>query len=86
MEVCGTHTHAIARYNLRELLPGNVTLVSGPGCPVCVSGALFIEKIRHLLRQDVTVALSVICSAFPAVQALCAGKKISVSSIPLRMR
>jgi hydrogenase expression/formation protein HypD len=57
MEVCGTHTHAIARYNLRELLPGNVTLVSGPGCPVCVSGALFIEKIRHLLRQDVTVAL-----------------------------
>ena len=57
MEVCGTHTHAVARYNLRELLPGNVTLVSGPGCPVCVSGALFIEKIRLLLRQNVTVAL-----------------------------
>ena len=57
MEVCGTHTHAIARHNLRELLPENVTLVSGPGCPVCVSGALFIEKIRHLLRQGITVAL-----------------------------
>ena len=57
MEVCGTHTHAIARHNLRELLPSSVTLVSGPGCPVCVSGALFIEKIRHLLRSGVTVAL-----------------------------
>ena len=57
MEVCGTHTHAIARHNLRELLPGNVELISGPGCPVCVSGALFIEKIRHLLRNGVTVAL-----------------------------
>ena len=57
MEVCGTHTHAIARYALRTLLPEGVTLISGPGCPVCVSGALFIEKIRHLLRQGVTVTL-----------------------------
>ena len=57
MEVCGTHTHAIARYALRSLLPEGVTLISGPGCPVCVSGALFIEKIRHLLRQGVTVTL-----------------------------
>ena len=57
MEVCGTHTHAIARHNLRELLPENVTLISGPGCPVCVAGVRFIEKIRHLLRRGVTVAL-----------------------------
>ena len=57
MEVCGTHTHAIARHHLREILPENVSLISGPGCPVCVSGALFIEKIRHLLRQGITVAL-----------------------------
>ena len=57
MEVCGTHTHAIARHNLRELLPETVSLISGPGCPVCVSGALFIEKIRHLLRKGITVAL-----------------------------
>ena len=57
MEVCGTHTHAIARHNLRELLPENVTLISGPGCPVCVAGVRFIEKIRHLLRAGVTVAL-----------------------------
>ena len=57
MEVCGTHTHAIARHNLRSLLPENVSLISGPGCPVCVSGAAFIEKIRTLLQRGVTVAL-----------------------------
>ena len=57
MEVCGTHTNAIAKHNLRELLPGNVKLISGPGCPICVSGVLFIEKIRTLLRSGVTVAM-----------------------------
>lgn len=57
MEVCGTHTHAIARNNLRALLPESVTLISGPGCPVCVAGAAFIEKIRRLLREGVTVAI-----------------------------
>lgn len=37
MEVCGTHTVAIARYGLRECLPDSVRLISGPGCPVCVT-------------------------------------------------
>jgi putative two-component system hydrogenase maturation factor HypX/HoxX len=36
MEFCGGHTHAIARYGVEELLPDNVRLVHGPGCPVCV--------------------------------------------------
>jgi hydrogenase expression/formation protein HypD len=36
MEFCGGHTHAIARYGLEDLLPGNVRLIHGPGCPVCV--------------------------------------------------
>jgi hydrogenase expression/formation protein HypD len=36
MEVCGGHTHAIYRHGLQELLPENVELVHGPGCPVCV--------------------------------------------------
>lgn len=36
MEVCGGHTHAIYRFSLEELLPDNVELVHGPGCPVCV--------------------------------------------------
>ena len=42
MEVCGTHTMAIAKAGLRQLLPAHVKLISGPGCPVCVtpSGAM----------------------------------------------
>lgn len=37
MEVCGTHTSSIRRYGIQELLPDNIRLVSGPGCPVCVT-------------------------------------------------
>ncbi len=36
MEVCGGHTHAIYRFGLKDLLPGNIELIHGPGCPVCV--------------------------------------------------
>ena len=36
MEFCGGHTHAIARYGLEDLLPNNVRMIHGPGCPVCV--------------------------------------------------
>ncbi len=43
MEVCGGHTMAIHRFGLDSLLPPNVHLLSGPGCPVCVSGQHFID-------------------------------------------
>ena len=43
MEVCGGHTMAIQRFGLRELLPPNIRLISGPGCPVCVSSQQFID-------------------------------------------
>src|ERR1700746_3808173 len=36
MEVCGGHTHAIYRFGLKDLLPPNLELIHGPGCPVCV--------------------------------------------------
>ena len=36
MEFCGGHTHAISRYGIEDLLPPNVQMVHGPGCPVCV--------------------------------------------------
>src|SRR5579863_8197800 len=36
MEVCGGHTHAIYRFGLKDVLPANIELVHGPGCPVCV--------------------------------------------------
>ncbi len=44
MEVCGTHTMAIARFGLKSLLPSNIKLLSGPGCPVCVTATSFIDK------------------------------------------
>lgn len=49
MEVCGSHTMAISRFGIRSLLPDTVRLVSGPGCPVCVT------PVRHL---DHALALS----------------------------
>ncbi|NVO18155.1 MAG: hydrogenase formation protein HypD [Bacteroidetes bacterium] len=44
MEVCGGHTMAIHRFGLHSLLPANIHLLSGPGCPVCVTGIGFIDK------------------------------------------
>jgi hydrogenase expression/formation protein HypD len=43
MEVCGGHTMAIHRFGLHSLLPQNIRLISGPGCPVCVSSQHFID-------------------------------------------
>jgi hydrogenase expression/formation protein HypD len=57
MEICGTHTVAIRRTGLRSLLPRRVRLVSGPGCPVCVTSQGGIDALVDLAgRQDVTVA------------------------------
>lgn len=44
MEVCGTHTMAIAQFGLKSLLPPQVRLVSGPGCPVCVTPVGYIDQ------------------------------------------
>jgi hydrogenase expression/formation protein HypD len=45
MEVCGTHTMEIGRLGIRQLLPPNITLLSGPGCPVCVTPASYIDAL-----------------------------------------
>jgi hydrogenase expression/formation protein HypD len=50
MEVCGTHTVAIARFGLRDVMPENVTLLSGPGCPVCVTANRDIDFAIELGR------------------------------------
>ena len=55
MEVCGTHTHEIFRLGIRKLLPQNVELISGPGCPVCVTPVGFIDEAVWLCEQGVTV-------------------------------
>jgi hydrogenase expression/formation protein HypD len=56
MEVCGSHTMAIARYGIRELLPENISLISGPGCPVCVTDAGYIDAAIELSKNGITVA------------------------------
>jgi len=54
MEVCGGQTHAIVRYGIDTLLPDAVTLVHGPGCPVCVTPQAYIDKAIALAgRADV---------------------------------
>lgn len=51
MEVCGSHTQAIGRYGIRALLPNTVRLISGPGCPVCVTSAGDVDRALYLARQ-----------------------------------
>ncbi|MCE5329723.1 hydrogenase formation protein HypD [bacterium] len=48
MEVCGTHTMAIGKNGLRQILPENINLISGPGCPVCVTSISDINNIIEL--------------------------------------
>lgn len=56
MEVCGTHTTVVGRAGLRSLFPSNVELVSGPGCPVCVTPQSDVERMILLARKpNVTV-------------------------------
>lgn len=51
MEVCGTHTVSIAKAGIKQLLPENIKLISGPGCPVCVTAQEDIEKILILAKN-----------------------------------
>ncbi|PJI08213.1 MULTISPECIES: hydrogenase formation protein HypD [Clostridium] len=56
MEVCGTHTHEIFRLGIRSIIPRNIELISGPGCPVCVTPVGFIdEAIMLALDHNATI-------------------------------
>lgn len=57
MEFCGGHTHAIFRYGVQDLLPANVEMIHGPGCPVCVLPIGRLDMaIRLAEREDVILA------------------------------
>ena len=57
MEVCGTHTMAIAKSGIRSMLPEKVKLLSGPGCPVCVTPPQVIDAVLELaMRPEITIA------------------------------
>src|SRR5687767_15742256 len=51
MEICGGQTHTIVRYGIDELLPPEITLVHGPGCPVCVTPLELIDKALEIASQ-----------------------------------
>ena len=51
MEVCGTHTHEIFRQGIRNFLSPTINLISGPGCPVCVTPASYIDEAVYLALE-----------------------------------
>jgi hydrogenase expression/formation protein HypD len=55
MEVCGTHTMAIYQHGIRSLLPANIRLISGPGCPVCVTPVDYVDHAVALARRPGTI-------------------------------
>lgn len=89
MEVCGTHTIAIFRSGIRQILPDNISLVSGPGCPVCVTDDSYIDKaIAYARRKNFIVAtfgdmLKVPGSRSSLAQAQADGADIRVIYSPL---
>jgi len=58
MEFCGGHTHAIFRYGVEDLLPANVRLVHGPGCPVCVLAVPRLDAAIELVRRPQVTLVS----------------------------
>ncbi len=71
MEFCGGHTHAISRYGVSDLLPDNVKMIHGPGCPVCVLPIGRVDQaIRLVLEQGVTLCTYGDCLRVPASNSL----------------
>jgi hydrogenase expression/formation protein HypD len=58
MEVCGTHTMSIARYGITQLLPPEISLISGPGCPVCVTSASDIDSMIEMIKTHEVTAFT----------------------------
>ena len=58
MEVCGTHTAAIFRCGIRDLLSPKIRLVSGPGCPVCLACESYIDRLFELAMEKDTIVAS----------------------------
>jgi hydrogenase expression/formation protein HypD len=58
MEICGGQTHAIVKYGIDELLPKEITLVHGPGCPVCVTSVELIDKAIEIASKPEVIFCS----------------------------
>jgi hydrogenase expression/formation protein HypD len=58
MEICGGHTLTIVKYGLQELLPAQIRLISGPGCPVCVTSQEYIDTALELCKLPEVIVTS----------------------------
>src|SRR6266567_5823503 len=58
MEICGGQTHTLMRYGIDELLPGQIELVHGPGCPVCVTPLEAIEKAIEIAARPEVILVT----------------------------
>lgn len=58
MEVCGTHTAAIFSTGIRSIISPKISLISGPGCPVCVTSPAYIDRLIELAQQEQTCVLT----------------------------
>ncbi len=89
MEVCGGQTHSIVRYGLDELLPPEITLIHGPGCPVCVTPVHLIDRALAIAATPGVVftsfgdMLRVPGSASDLLRARAAGADVRVVYSPL---
>ncbi len=90
MEVCGGQTHAIVRFGIEDLLPDGVTLIHGPGCPVCVTPVEMIDKAIELAgRSEVILCsfgdmLRVPGSRTSLLEAKAAGGRVKVVYSPMK--
>jgi hydrogenase expression/formation protein HypD len=55
MHVCGSHEHTICKYGIRDVLPENITVIPGPGCPVCVTTQKEIDTAIYLAENGYTI-------------------------------
>lgn len=89
MEVCGTHTSSIFKNGIRSLLSPNIELISGPGCPVCVTEEAYIDKlVEYSMESNYHILtfgdmLKVKGSKYSLSQAKALGGKVSMLYSPL---
>jgi len=89
MEVCGTHTMSIFKHGLRQMLPKQVQLISGPGCPVCVTPSGVIDAFVELAgRPEVVITtfgdmIRVPGTSNSLIQARAAGADVNIVYSPM---
>jgi hypothetical protein len=82
MEVCGGQTHAIVKFGIDELLPRQITLIHGPGCPVCVTPVELIDKALEIAARPEVI----FCSKREAVMSASSIRRWTPCGSPNRPR